>query len=142
MDTKTTMTGSPVRRRQQGGGEGRHSAAVSSEEAVALWEALFDNDTELARDLFWDAVLRDARAERHREGGNDDGEEERRLARVFEQWQPPPAGSSVPPPVVLPPAVERTAVLGLRAAPHLARRPPPGPGGGRHPTEGMNKPCL
>jgi hypothetical protein len=142
MDTKTRMTGAPVRRRQQGGGEGRHSAAMSSEEAVALWEALFDDDTELARDLFWDAMLRDARAERHREGGNDDGEEERRLARVFEQWQPPPAGSSVPPPVVLPPAVERTAVLGLRAAPHLARRPPPGPAGGRHPTEGMKKPYL
>jgi hypothetical protein len=116
---------------------------VSRAELVRLWEDLFDQDPDAAKELFFDALLRDARAEyrrraRKEEGDSkDDGDEEERLrrARVFRPWQPPAPGSAMLPP--LPPAAptdKRAVVLGLRAPPHLARKH------GRTPSSEANKP--
>ncbi|RCV44507.1 hypothetical protein SETIT_9G379100v2 [Setaria italica] len=104
---------------------------MSRAELVRLWEDLIDQDPEAAEELFFDALLRDARAEYGRrtrkvEEGKDGDEEERRRARVFRPWEPPaPGGSAMPPPpqpVAAPPPVKRAVVLGLRAPPHLARK--------------------
>lgn len=116
---------------------------VSRAELVRLWEDLFDQDPDAAEELFFDALLRDARAEyrrraRKEEGdGKDDGDEEERLrrARVFRPWQPPAPGSAMPSPLPPPaPTDKRAVVLGLRAPPHLARKH------GRTPSSEAKKP--
>lgn len=129
MDTKPASSG----HQQHGGGDGGHSAAVARAEAVRLWEALFDEDTDLARALFFDAMLRDAKADYDSRDKDDEG--------AFEPWQPP-SGDPVPPPS--PPQVERTVVLGLCAPRHLApRKHGRAPPGVRRPEpEGVKKPRV
>ena len=113
-----------------GNNDGLVPQIMSRAELVRLWEDLFDRDSEAAEELFFAALLRDARAEHARgaarkghgqeeEEGKDDEEEEERRARVFQPWKPPAPGSAMPPPA---PPVKRTVVLGLRAPPHLLAR--------------------
>jgi hypothetical protein len=91
--------------------------------AVRVWEALFDEDPELAGGLFFDALLRDARTEKYRTSNDDD-------RRVVEPLLQP--NGTLPPPVVVPPKVEQTGVLALPAASTT----------GRHTTQGTEKPRV
>ncbi|KAL6878420.1 hypothetical protein ACP4OV_012590 [Aristida adscensionis] len=116
----------------RGGVQGSRPAPAAAE-AVRFWERFIDADREAAEELFFQALLRDARAA---DGDDKDDaeqrqEEDRRRPRVFEPWQlPPPA----PPlhlqqPVAVTPAAPRATLLGLRAPPHLQRRTAPAPAG-------------
>nr|CAB3500613.1 unnamed protein product [Digitaria exilis] len=92
-----------------------------------MWEELIDTDPGVAEEVFFVALLRDARAEHDQArrrawmGPDEQGqvvvdageEEQRRRARVFQPWEPSAPGSAPPP------QVNRTVVLGLRAPPHL-----------------------
>nr|CAB3495724.1 unnamed protein product [Digitaria exilis] len=99
-------------------------------DVVRMWEELIDTDPGVAEEVFFAALLRDARAEHEQArrrawmGPDEHGqvvvvdageEEERRRARVFQPWEPSAPGSALPPPS----PVNRTVVLGLRAPPHL-----------------------
>ncbi|KAF8728874.1 hypothetical protein HU200_018168 [Digitaria exilis] len=77
-----------------------------------MWEELIDTDPGVAEEVFFAALLRDARAE-HDQARRRAWEEQRRRARVFQPWEPSAPGSAPPP------QVNRTVVLGLRAPPHL-----------------------
>ncbi|PAN49353.1 hypothetical protein PAHAL_9G443200 [Panicum hallii] len=119
-----------------GNNDGLVPRIMSRAELVRLWEDLFDRDSEAADELFFAALLRDARAEYARgaarkghgqeeEGKDDDDEEEQRRARVFQPWEPPAPGSAMPPPpppAAAAPPVKRAVVLALRAPPHLLAR--------------------
>ncbi|OEL37245.1 hypothetical protein BAE44_0001734 [Dichanthelium oligosanthes] len=101
---------------QAPGNDGFVPRVMSRPVLVRFWEDLFDKDQEVAEELFYTVLLRDARAEY-----KDDEEEEQRRARVFQTWEPPVPGSALPP-MAASPRVERAVVLGLRAPPHLARK--------------------
>lgn len=108
------------------GDEGVTFAAMSKEELVKLWEDLMDEDKEVAGELFWEALMRDAAAEYKeiaRLAGKEEGDHPH--ARFFEPCQPSKPDS--PPP---PPEFKSNIVLALCAPPHLARklkRTPPAP---------------
>ncbi|KAL6594047.1 hypothetical protein ACP70R_048948 [Stipagrostis hirtigluma subsp. patula] len=103
---------------------GSRSAAMPRAEALKFWEGLLNADREAAEELFWDALLRDARADYARRVAND---EDRRRARAFEPWQTPAPGSAPPPPPpqqqpAVAPAVQ-PATVGLRAPPLPLQQP-------------------
>ena len=107
-----------------GNNDGLVPQIMSRAELVRLWEDLFDRDSEAAEELFFAALLRDARAEHARGAarkghGQEEEEEDQRRARVFQPWEPPApgTGSAMPPP-----PIKRAVVLGLRAPPHLLAR--------------------
>jgi hypothetical protein len=92
------------------------SSTEEAAAAVRVWEALFDEDPEVAGGLFFDALLRDARTENYRTSNEDDR----------------PNGTLPPPPVVVLPKVEQTGVPALPAASTT----------GRHTTQGTEKPRV
>ncbi|KAL6650060.1 hypothetical protein ACP70R_014284 [Stipagrostis hirtigluma subsp. patula] len=117
--------------------KGAAAPAMPRAEALKFWEGLVNTDMEAAKELFWHALMRDARADyAHHRAANikDADDEDGRRARVFEPRQPPPhqqpavTPSARPAATVLglgvpPPAVQTAASPGLRGPPPQERPP-------------------